>query len=75
MPPDRMPWERLAIVEEQNRNLRDDVAELSRKVEQLSEFIQALKGARWATVTIAGALGFLAGISHKLVAYFLNPHP
>lgn len=66
-PMTRTERERIAILEQQVRDMKDDVRETRRKVEAMHDLLMQAKGARWAIVAVAGLAGFLAGTAHKLL--------
>jgi hypothetical protein len=59
--------ERIAILEQQMRDMTDDVHETRKKVDAMHDLLMQAKGARWAIVAAASLAGFLAGAVHKLL--------
>jgi hypothetical protein len=66
----RSEVERIAILEQQMRDMKDDVHETRKKVEAMHDLLMQAKGARWAIVALASLAGFLAGAVHKLLPLF-----
>lgn len=69
----RTDVERIAILEQQVRDMRDDVHETRKKVSEMHDLLMQAKGARWAIVGMAGLTGFLAGWAHKLLPFLGGP--
>lgn len=65
----RTDVERIAILEQQVRDMRDDVHETRKKVEAMHDLLMQAKGARWIIVGFAGMAGFIAGWAHKLLPF------
>ena len=62
--------QRLATLENEIKNLREDVGETRKDIREISGFIEQMRGGRIVIVAIAGVVGFLGGLSHKLISLF-----
>lgn len=65
----RTEGERIATLEQQVRDMRDDVHETRKKVEAMHDVLMQARGARWAILALASLAGFLAGTTHKLLPF------
>jgi hypothetical protein len=62
--------ERLAMLEERVKNVRDDVAEIKLIVDEVREIISRGKGAKWAIIGFVGIISsFLSIVAHKLFPF------
>lgn len=66
----RTDVERIAILEQQMRDMKEDVHETRKKVEAMHDLLTAAKGAKWALLGLASLAGFMAGWAHKLLPFF-----
>ncbi len=64
----RSPNERLAVLEQKVSHMEQELARMSSKVDDMHAILLQARGVRWATIAVAGLVGFLAGISHWIIA-------
>jgi hypothetical protein len=62
------PNERLAIVEQKVSHMETELEKVSVKVDEMHAILLQAKGVRWAVIAVSGLVGFLAGVSHWLIA-------
>jgi hypothetical protein len=60
--------ERLAALEQKVSHVEGEVGKISAKVDEMHAILMQARGIRWAIIALAGLLGFLAGMSHWLIA-------
>jgi hypothetical protein len=63
--------ERIRALEVQIEHMSATVEHMSSKVDELHSMLMQAKGARWALLAMAGAVGFLSGKIGAFVAAFL----
>jgi hypothetical protein len=62
--------ERLAMLEERVKNIRDDVADIKKSVDEVRDIILQGKGAKWALLGMVGIVSsFLSIMAHKLFPF------
>lgn len=62
--------ERLATLEESVRNIKEDLSEARKRVDEIHSLIQQGKGAKWLLVTGVGAISGILGIlGHKVLPF------
>lgn len=61
--------ERIAVLEANQMNMRDKLAEVSVKVDEMHSVLLQAKGARWAILGVASLAGFLAGKASSLMSF------
>jgi hypothetical protein len=64
----RSQSERLAILEQKVSHMEAELARMSGKVDEMHAILLKARGVRWAIIAVAGVVGFLAGISHWVIA-------
>ena len=64
----RSPNERLAVLEQKVSHMEEKLARMSAKVDEMHAILLQARGVRWAIIAVAGLVGFLAGLSHWLIA-------
>jgi hypothetical protein len=64
----RSPGERLAVLEQKVSHVEAELARMSGKVDEMHTILLQARGVRWAIIACAGLVGFLAGISHWVIA-------
>jgi hypothetical protein len=62
------PNERLVIVEQKVSHMEAELEKVSVKVDEMHAILLQAKGVRWAVIAVSGLVGFLAGVSHWLIA-------
>ena len=62
--------ERIAVVETELKNTREQMGSMSAKVDDMHSIVQAFKGVKWAVLALAGIAGFIAGKLGGLIALF-----
>jgi hypothetical protein len=62
------PNERLAVLEQKVSHMEQELARMSSKVDDMHAILLQARGVRWAIIAVAGLVGFLAGISHWIIA-------
>jgi hypothetical protein len=69
----RTDAERIAVLESEMRDMKDDVHETRKKVSEMHDLLMQAKGARWAVgallILIGTAMGFIADKLHKLLPF------
>jgi hypothetical protein len=70
----RTDAERIAVLESEMRDMKDDVHETRKKVSEMHDVLMQAKGARWAIIAVASLTGFIAGTFGKWLP-FLNMGP
>ena len=65
---DQHPSERLAVLELKVSHMEAELARMSIKVDEMHAILLQARGVRWAIIAVSGLVGFLAGISHWLLA-------
>jgi hypothetical protein len=60
--------ERIAVLEQKVTRVEPELARMSAKVDEMHAVLMQAKGVRWAIVAVAGAVGFVTGISQWLMA-------
>jgi hypothetical protein len=63
----RSPNERLAVLE-QVSHMEAELGRMSAKVDEMHTILLQARGVRWAIIAVAGLVGFLAGLSHWVIA-------
>ena len=63
----RSPNERLAVLE-QVSHMEAELGRMSAKVDEMHTILLQARGVRWAIIALAGLVGFLAGLSHWVIA-------
>ena len=63
----RSPNERLAVLE-QVSHMKAELGRMSAKVDEMHTILLQARGVRWAIIAVAGLVGFLAGLSHWVIA-------
>jgi hypothetical protein len=66
--------ERIAILEQQVRDMRDDVHETRKKVEQLHDMMMRADGARYVIIGAAALAGSMTGFLVKFIPW-INAAP
>lgn len=61
--------QRIASLEADSSNMKEDVADIRKKVDAIHDILMQAKGARWAIISMAGFAGFLSGAVAKLVPF------
>jgi hypothetical protein len=64
----RSPPERLAVLEQKVSHMEAELARMSAKVDEMHAVLMQARGVRWAIIAVAGLVGFLAGLSHWVIA-------
>ena len=64
----RSPGERLAVLEQKVSHVEAELARMSGKVDEKHTILLQARGVRGAIIACAGLVGFLAGISHWVIA-------
>jgi len=62
------PNERLAVLEQKVSHMEQELARMASKVDDMHAILLQARGVRWAIIAVAGLVGFLAGISHWIIA-------
>ena len=60
--------ERLAVLEQQVSHMEAELDRMSAKVDEMHAILLQARGVRWAIIALAGLVGFLAGLSHWVIA-------
>src|SRR5262245_55820501 len=60
--------ERLAVLEQQVSHMEAELERMSAKVDEMHAILLQARGVRWAIIVLAGLVGFLAGLSHWVIA-------
>ena len=60
--------ERLAVLEQKVTHMEDRLGKMSAKVDEMHAILLQARGVRWAIIALAGLVGFLAGLSHWVIA-------
>jgi hypothetical protein len=60
--------ERLLILEQKASHMEERLEKMSAKVDEMHAILLQARGVRWAVIAVSGLVGFLAGISHWLIA-------
>lgn len=63
-----MPYERLAVLEHKVSRMERELERMSVKVDEMHAVLMQARGVRWAIIAVAGLVGFLAGLSHWVIA-------
>ncbi len=58
--------ERLAVLEQRVKHIEEHTAKTATKVDEIHAVLMQARGVRWAIVSFAGLVGFLAGMSNWL---------
>lgn len=61
---------RVAVLESQLPDLKEDVKEISRKQDHIIALLNQAKGAKWAFFSMATLGGGVAGIASKFLPFF-----
>jgi hypothetical protein len=64
----RSPNERLAVLEQKVSHMEAELGRMSAKVDEMHAVLMQARGVRWAIIAVAGLVGFLAGLSHWVIA-------
>ena len=64
----RSPNERLAVLEQKVSHMEAKLGRMSAKVDEMHAVLMQARGVRWAIIAVAGLVGFLAGLSHWVIA-------
>ena len=64
----RSQSERLAVLEQKVSHMEAELGRMSAKVDEMHAVLMQARGVRWAIIAVAGLVGFLAGLSHWLIA-------
>jgi hypothetical protein len=64
----RSPPERLAVVEQKVSHMEAELGRMSAEVDEMHAVLMQARGVRWAIIAVAGLVGFLAGLSHWVIA-------
>jgi cell division septal protein FtsQ len=64
----RSQSERLAVLEQKVSHMEAELARMSAKVDEMHAVLMQARGVRWAIIAVAGLVGFLAGLSHWVIA-------
>jgi len=64
----RSQSERLAVLEQQVSHMEAELDRMSAKVDEMHAVLMQARGVRWAIIAVAGLVGFLAGLSHWVIA-------
>jgi hypothetical protein len=64
----RSQSELLAILEQQVSHMEAELERMSGKVDEMHAILLQARGVRWAIIALAGLVGFLAGLSHWVIA-------
>jgi hypothetical protein len=64
----RSPNERLAVLEQKVSHVQAELGRMSAKVDEMHAVLMQARGVRWAIIAVAGLVGFLAGLSHWVIA-------
>ena len=62
------PNERLAILEQKVSHMEEELDRMAAKVDEMHAILLQARGVRWAIIALAGLVGFLAGLSHWVIA-------
>ncbi len=60
--------ERLVMLEQKVSHMEEELDKMSAKVDEMHAILLQARGVRWAVIAVSGLVGFLAGISHWLIA-------
>ena len=64
----RSQSERLAVLEQKVSHMEAELGRMSGKVDEMHAILLKARGVRWAIIAVAGLVGFLAGLSHWVIA-------
>jgi hypothetical protein len=64
----RSTGERLVMLEQKVSHMEEELDKMSAKVDEMHAILLQARGVRWAVIAVSGLVGFLAGISHWLIA-------
>jgi hypothetical protein len=64
----RSPNERLAVLEQKVSHMEAKLGRMSAKVDEMHAVLMQARGVRWAIIAVVGLVGFLAGLSHWVIA-------
>ena len=64
----RSQSERLAVLEQKVSHMEAELGRMSAKVDEMHAVLMQARGVRWAIIAVAGLVGFLAGLSHWVIA-------
>jgi len=64
----RSPNERLAMLEQKVSHMEEELDRMAGKVDEMHAILLQARGVRWAIIAVAGLVGFLAGLSHWIIA-------
>jgi hypothetical protein len=64
----RSASERLVILEQKVSHMEEELDKMAAKVDEMHAILLQARGVRWAVIAVSGLVGFVAGISHWLIA-------
>lgn len=64
----RSTGERLVMLEQKVSHMEEELDKMSAKVDEMHAILLQARGVRWAVIAVSGLVGFLAGVSHWLIA-------
>jgi hypothetical protein len=64
----RSTGERLVMLEQKVSHMEEELDKMSVKVDEMHAILLQARGVRWAVIAVSGLVGFLAGVSHWLIA-------
>jgi hypothetical protein len=56
------------VLEQKVSHMEEELARMASKVDDMHAILLQARGVRWAIIAVAGLVGFLAGLSHWIVA-------
>jgi hypothetical protein len=56
------------VLEQKVSHMEEELARMASKVDDMHAILLQARGVRWAIIAVAGLVGFLAGISHWIIA-------